>query len=208
MPTQLYHFDIQIDVKGKESRRLTRSAQLSGNLGSALLSARDVLKKYELLYAIADRNRDRRVQKLFNWKQVKGNVLYCDFDLNYIPDINIMVKEVAKHHGVAVIVSKAPTEPVSIPVFVLTRDEYPKKNEKSMYITIQEKRDGPYFGPYVEIEDEDGDVDNTDDVPDRVRSTTCNALCACINHSLIMLLTRCAHYLSETYNLPWNLPLS
>lgn len=208
MHTQLYHFDIEIGVKDRESRRLTKSARLSGNLGWNFSSARDVLKEeYKLLLAIPDRNSDKKVKRLFNWHQVKGNVLYCDFDLDYIPDINVMVKEVAKHHGVAVIVSKPPTEPVSIPVFVLTRDEYPEKNRKDMYITIQEKRDGPYFGPYDEIEDEDGGNDQ-DDLLHRVRITSCNTFCDCINHSLIALFTRCVHYLSETCNLPWNLPLS
>lgn len=202
MHTQLYHFEIEIGVKDRESRRLTKSVRLSGNLGWELS------KEYKLEQAIPNRNNDDRVKEIHNWRKVEGNVLYCDFDLDYIPDINVMVKEVAKHHGVAVIVSKAPTERVSIPVFVLSRREYPEKNRKHMYITIQEKRDGPYVGPYDEIEDEDGDGDDPDDVLDRVRITTCNTICDRINHSLIVLLTRCAHCLSETYNLMWNLPLA
>jgi len=78
--------------------------------------------EHELVKVICNRNKDDRVKNIHNWNKVKGAVVYSKE--KYGKDVDVIVKVLEKHGSAAAFVSVKPTVATSIPVFVLSPQEF------------------------------------------------------------------------------------
>jgi len=76
-----------------------------------------------LVKAVCTRKVDGGVKEITNWKQVQGSVVYCSKE-ETAENVEIVLKEVAKHGAIAAFVRVEPSITVPIPVFVFNEQEF------------------------------------------------------------------------------------
>ena len=95
--------------------------------------------EHDLVKVICSWNKDSRVKDVHNWRQVGGSVAFSKVE--YGKDVDVIVKDLEKHGSVAAFVSVQPTVATSIPVFVLSPQEFKQFLEfEPKFVTIVIKR--------------------------------------------------------------------
>lgn len=119
---QEVRFEITLCWKGPGaaagSRVLSKTAILLEKKNSKV----DGESEHKFVKVIHGRNDKDRVKSIHNWKQVKGAVAFSKKD--YQMDVDVVVEELEKHGSVAAFMLLTPTVTTSIPVFVLSQEEF------------------------------------------------------------------------------------